>query len=430
MADYQSIFTGQEIDERLSAVPNKVDKVTGKGLSTNDYTTDEKTKLTALPTAAEIAASIAAKYTRPSGGIPSSDLAAAVVASLNNGDNAAAGVTAINDKIPAQATSSNKLADKDFVNSSINSVTAYYITADASGNAFATKAALLVGPYYNQGEIRVPTRNDYALVNADESHDNAAVRYVYDGTAWVYQYKVNDTPFTAAQLAAINSGITAELVAKIHDREIFVATYDATTYAEITAALAAGKFVILMTGSTRGYLSYIENGAYYFSTTTSYIYMWKVTSADVWSTIVGAQIETTNHRVTTLSAQSTDNDYPTAKCVYDAAAALDAAKANKVVLSQQVAASVELAPNTLYKWGVMTALAVSLATPVEASIENEYKGIFVSGSTPTAFSYPSTIVWAESNATDEVEGVIVPSIEANATYEFSILEGKGIIIKY
>lgn len=45
MADMrkQLNYTAAEIDERLGAVPNKVDKVTGKGLSTNDYTNADKT---------------------------------------------------------------------------------------------------------------------------------------------------------------------------------------------------------------------------------------------------------------------------------------------------------------------------------------------------------------------------------------------------
>ena len=34
----------------LADVSNKVDKVTGKGLSTNDYTTAEKNKLAGIPT--------------------------------------------------------------------------------------------------------------------------------------------------------------------------------------------------------------------------------------------------------------------------------------------------------------------------------------------------------------------------------------------
>ena len=42
-----------------SALSNKVDKITGKGLSTNDYTTDEKTKLAGIAAGAN-------KYTHPS----------------------------------------------------------------------------------------------------------------------------------------------------------------------------------------------------------------------------------------------------------------------------------------------------------------------------------------------------------------------------
>ena len=54
---------------------NKVDKVSGKGLSTNDYTTEEKNKL-------------AGAYTKPSGGIPKNDLASAVQTSLGKADTA------------------------------------------------------------------------------------------------------------------------------------------------------------------------------------------------------------------------------------------------------------------------------------------------------------------------------------------------------
>lgn len=121
----------------------------------------------------------------------------------------------VESKVPAQASADNKLADKDFVNSTVNSMAAFYITANASGAAFTNKTTLLAGPYYHGGAVRVPTKNDYALVNSDETQGNAACRYVYDGAIWAFQYKVNDTPFTAAQLAAINSGITQEAVLQI-----------------------------------------------------------------------------------------------------------------------------------------------------------------------------------------------------------------------
>lgn len=44
-----------------TALDGKVDKVTGKGLSTNDYTTDEKNKLSALPTNATLESTYAKK---------------------------------------------------------------------------------------------------------------------------------------------------------------------------------------------------------------------------------------------------------------------------------------------------------------------------------------------------------------------------------
>lgn len=125
-------------------------------------------------------------------------------------------VTAIESKIPSEASSSNKLADKDFVNSTINSLAAFYITKNAQGDPFSTYAELASATvFYSGGEVRVPTRNDYCLVNEDENHEDAACRYIYQGTQWEFQFVVNDTAFTSDQLAAINSGITQALVSQI-----------------------------------------------------------------------------------------------------------------------------------------------------------------------------------------------------------------------
>jgi uncharacterized protein (TIGR02145 family) len=48
--DLTPYYTSDEVDSRLAT---KVDKVTGKGLSTNDYTTEEKTKLSGIETGAQ-----------------------------------------------------------------------------------------------------------------------------------------------------------------------------------------------------------------------------------------------------------------------------------------------------------------------------------------------------------------------------------------
>lgn len=143
-------------------------------------------------------------------------------------------ITTISSKIPSAATSSNQLADKAFVNSSINAVAAYYITSDAQGDAFATKADLDTGPWYFNGASRTPTTNDYALVEEDENHSNATTRYTYTGSQWAYQYTLNTTPFTQAQLDALNSGIDANLVsgysAHVADTDIHVTTAEKTTW--------------------------------------------------------------------------------------------------------------------------------------------------------------------------------------------------------
>ena len=79
-----------------------------------------------------------------------------------------------------------------------------------------------------------------------------------------------------------------------------------------------------------------------------------------------------------------------------------------------------LTPNVLHKWGTMTSLTISaLATPSDETVVNEYMIEFTSGSTATVLSLPSSIVWAET-----------PNIEANATYQISVINNLGIIVKF
>lgn len=118
-------------------------------------------------------------------------------------------VATINWKIPSAATSSNQLADKNYVDDGINSVTAYYITKNAQGDQWATRAELFAATtFYSGWVVRVPTKNDYTIVLADENHDNATTRYIYN-SGWEYQYTVNETALTQAQLDALNSWITS-----------------------------------------------------------------------------------------------------------------------------------------------------------------------------------------------------------------------------
>ena len=163
-------------------------------------------------------------------------------------------ISTINGKIPSTASTSNQLADKAFVNSSISNMAANYVTSDAQGDNFATKAALLAGPYYYKGQSYTLTNNDYALVESDETKNNATTRYMYDGTQWNFQYIVNSAPFNQAQLDAINSTITSTLVTNysthVADTTIHVTSSDKTTWNAKQEALVSGTNIKTINGNS------------------------------------------------------------------------------------------------------------------------------------------------------------------------------------
>lgn len=112
-------------------------------------------------------------------------------------------ITTINGKIPSQASSSNQLADKSFVNSSI-----------------ATNTANFIGTFNSVAELEsysgTLTNNDYAFVVTTDSAGNTLYdRYKYNGSEWLFEYELNNSSFTSVQWAAINSGITSSDVTLI-----------------------------------------------------------------------------------------------------------------------------------------------------------------------------------------------------------------------
>lgn len=139
-------------------------------------------------------------------------------------------IATINSKIPTEATSTNQLWDqksiKDFVNSSLASQAARFITATnepEGSNVFSSFEALTEGPwYYDNKELTKAelTQNDYAVyLEAKEGGVDEQWRALFvkpDGEegSWEEQYKIGSA-LTAAEQAAIESGITAAKVAQI-----------------------------------------------------------------------------------------------------------------------------------------------------------------------------------------------------------------------
>lgn len=109
-------------------------------------------------------------------------------------------IATINSYILSDTTATNQLVNKSFVNSSIASNTATFI------GTFNSVAEL-------EAYAGTKTPNDYAFVKTTDASGNTIFnRYKWTGTAWLYEYSLNNSSFTAAQWEAINSTITTAKV--------------------------------------------------------------------------------------------------------------------------------------------------------------------------------------------------------------------------
>lgn len=137
----------------------------------------------------------------------------------------AARIDVVDEKIPAQASASNQLADKAFVNSTVQTSSANFRGNWANWAAVPTNADDY--PVDADGN-KTPTKNDYLVVQDASDYTATTLtgtwRFKYSGewatdgkAGWHPEYQVNETPLTAAQLAALNSGATAALITKLED---------------------------------------------------------------------------------------------------------------------------------------------------------------------------------------------------------------------
>ena len=111
----------------------------------------------------------------------------------------------ITSMIPIQASGENKLADKDFVNSSIANSTATFRGTYTSSDLFPTEGI---------------DGNDYLFLETVDALGNQKYdRYKYSNGAWVYEYTLNNSSFTEEQWKAINSGITNDYLSTLATKE-------------------------------------------------------------------------------------------------------------------------------------------------------------------------------------------------------------------
>lgn len=132
-------------------------------------------------------------------------------------------------------------ATADFVNSSVATNTAKFL-----GNFTLTDLSLTYPATDAQIETALdgytfspaPTNNDYVYVEIQDPQTpgvtDVVKRFKFDGTDWLYEYSLNNSSFTAAEIAAIDSGVTSTKVGNydthIADTTIHVTSADKTAW--------------------------------------------------------------------------------------------------------------------------------------------------------------------------------------------------------
>ena len=160
-----------------------------------------------------------------SGGIVDSELNVNSVNAIQN--------KAVAKLIPAQTSEENQLADKNFVNSSIQTETANFRGNWETFDDIPTDAENYPADYVGN---KKPNVNDYLVVR--DYNGEGTWRFKYIGkweevgkNGWKEEYQVNEKPFTSEQLASINSGITKQKVARYDGMTFPVGTILSGLYA-------------------------------------------------------------------------------------------------------------------------------------------------------------------------------------------------------
>ena len=121
----------------------------------------------------------------------------------------AAITAALNNALAAYSTTTQV---STMISTAINSALQAYATKEYVSSQVQEYAGTFRGTYNTLAELEATTgnhHNDYAWVKVTDSDgDNDYDRYKYNGSAWIFEYRLNNTHFTAAELASIHSGMT------------------------------------------------------------------------------------------------------------------------------------------------------------------------------------------------------------------------------
>lgn len=289
-------------------------------------------------------------------------------------------ISVIEEKIPSGASSSNQLADKQYVNSQIS-----------------TNTSTFKGTYNSVAELEAvsATNNDYAFViETDPIGNEYYDRYKYvAGTGWAFEYKVESTPFTSEQWAAIQSGITSGLVTKLGALP---------TNAELNTALGLK--------ADKSEMSVVPGTGSNSDKTT--IQLKQGTTAVVLTQHQYVPVQD----VTVGGSSVLSNGVAVIPAIPDVSG-----KADKTLVASSMPSGGFL-PNVVYNLGTLSGDTTFLmAAATDNTIANIWCWTFTTPSTAPTITWPAAITGWSGGST--------PTINASKSYEITVMNGLATIIE-
>lgn len=212
----------------------------------------------------------------------------------------------------------------------------------------------------------------------------AVQTFTYDGTSWVREYWVNST-YSNVSLGQgyATCSTAATTTAKV---------VSLSSYALATGGIVSIKFTYSVPASAT--LNINSKGA------KSIFYRGAAIKAGI---IAGGDVGTLMYDGTNYNLIAIDRGL------------------DEGTLLPVTSSTMSIEPNKMYDFGTTTAVTVTLATPTNANIINNYMFQFTAHANGCTFTPPSGIKWANG---------ISPTIEGGSTYQISILNNCGVWTKF
>lgn len=362
MADlgYRLTYSGEETQEILDSVKFKEDKVEGKGLSENDFTNEDKSKLDGIESGAQ--KNVNADWEADSG----------------------------------DALILNRPDLSQFITRTVDNLVNYYTRSDTYTRVEVQSIVNAIKQFTYESVSTLPTASAatmnkiYLVPSADPKTRNVKDEYITLEGSGVYSWE----KFGSTEMS-LDGYVTTE------DLNTALASY--VTSSAFNTALAAKQDVIsdlvtIRSGAAAGATAYQKpnTGIPQSDLAAALVAIIQKAVANVSSNEDGAVVITlVNGDTYTIDLNHVHPQYY-----------------SKVAEDEQPSGG--FLPDVVYKLGTITgAVTFALANPVAGNI-NHYFWTFDTDTTAPTVTWPSGITWADGTG---------PTVAANKHYEISVLDG-------